>query len=125
MVYVADTLGDMGMLYVTAPVTFLAGSLVPVGGHNPIEPAHAGTALLLGPLMPNNRDAADALIAAGAARPVEDAASIAVAVGGLLADPGRAQAMGEAGRRVAAEGREGLERIVEALGPLLPPETSK
>ncbi|EDP61318.1 3-deoxy-D-manno-octulosonic-acid transferase [alpha proteobacterium BAL199] len=125
VVYVADTLGDMGMLYVTAPVTFLAGSLVPVGGHNPIEPAHAGTALLLGPLMPNNRDAADALIAAGAARPVEDAASIAVAVGGLLADPGRAQAMGEAGRRVAAEGREGLERIVEALGPLLPPETSK
>ncbi|MEQ8399117.1 3-deoxy-D-manno-octulosonic acid transferase [Thalassobaculum sp.] len=124
-IYIADTLGDMGMLYTTAPVTFLAGSLVPVGGHNPIEPAHAGTALLLGPLMPNNRDAADALIAAGAARPVEDAASIATAVGELLAEPDRATAMAVAGRRVAAEGRAGLERIVEALEPLLPPEASK
>lgn len=119
-VYVADTLGEMGALYATLPVTFLAGSLVPVGGHNPIEPAHAGTALLLGPLMPNNRDAADALIAAGAARAVSDAESIAAAVGALLDDPAAAQAMAAAARRVAADGRAGLDRILAALAPMLP-----
>lgn len=121
-VYVADTLGEMGALYAAAPVTFLAGSLVAVGGHNPIEPAHAGTALLLGPLMPNNRDAADALVAAGGARRVADAGSIAAAVAELLADPPAAQAMAAAARRVAADGRAGLDRIVETLAPLLPPE---
>ena len=101
-------------------MTFLAGSLVPVGGHNPIEPAHAGTALLLGPLMPNNLDAAAALIAAGAARPVEDAGSIAAAVAALLADPSAIRAMAAAARRVAADGRQGLDRIVDALAPMLP-----
>lgn len=127
-VYLVDTLGEMGMLYVAVPITFLAGSLVPVGGHNPIEPAHAGTALLLGPLMPNNRDSADALFAAGAARPVAadpDAAwSIAAAVDDLLDDPETVRAMGEAARRVAAEGRAGLDRILEALVPLLPRPSS-
>lgn len=119
-VYLADTLGEMGTLYATAPITFLAGSLVPVGGHNPLEPAHTGTALLLGPLMPNNRDAAEALTAAGGARQVTDARTLAAAVGGLLADPDAARAMAAAARRVAADGRDGLERILAALRPLLP-----
>lgn len=120
-VYLADTLGEMGTLYASVPITFLAGSLVPVGGHNPIEPAHAGTALLLGPLMPNNRDAADALVAAGAARPVRDAGTIASAVSGLLGDPGAVRAMADQARRVAADGRQGLDRILDALASLLPP----
>lgn len=119
-VYVADTLGEMGALYASVPITFLAGSLVPVGGHNPIEPAHAGTALLLGPLMPNNRDSADALIDAGAARRIEDAASIAAAVDALLDDPEAVRAMAGAARRVAAEGRRGLDHILDALTPMLP-----
>ena len=123
-VYIADTLGEMGTLYAAAPITFLAGSLVPVGGHNPVEPAHAGTALLLGPLMPNNRDAAAALIAAGAARQVADAESMAEAVADLLDDRQAVQAMAAAGRRVAAEGRDGLERILAVLDPLIPPRTS-
>lgn len=122
-VYIADTLGEMGALYAAVPITFLAGSLVPVGGHNPVEPAHAGTALLLGPLMPNNRDAADALIAAGAARPVADAETIAVQVAELLADRTAVGAMAAEGRRVAAEGRDGLERILAVLIPLMPPRT--
>lgn len=119
-VYLADTLGEMGTLYAVAPVTFLAGSLAPVGGHNPVEPAQAGTALLLGPLMPNNREAADALLAAGAARPVSDAATLAAAAGELLADPATAATMAEAGRAAALEGRDGLRRILAALDPLLP-----
>jgi 3-deoxy-D-manno-octulosonic-acid transferase len=119
-VYLADTMGELPAIYSAIPVTFLAGSIAPVGGHNPVEPAHCGTALLLGPLIPNNRDTADALLRAGAARPVEDADSLARAVADLLDDPEAAAAMAEAGQRVAAEGHAGLERIVAALAPLLP-----
>jgi len=119
-VYLADTMGELAAFYSAIPISFLAGSLVPVGGHNPVEPAHCGTALLLGPLIPNNRDAADALLRAGAARPVTDAASLADAVAALLDDPAAAEAMARDGRRVAAEGRAGLARILDALGPLLP-----
>lgn len=120
-IYLADTMGEMAAFYSAIAITFLAGSLVPVGGHNPIEPAHCGTALLLGPLIPNNRDAADALLAAGAARAVEDGPALADAVGALLDDPDEAAAMAARGRAVAAEGRGRLTAILDALGPLLPP----
>lgn len=119
-VYLGDTMGEMAAFYSAIPITFLAGSLVPVGGHNPIEPAHCGTALLLGPLMPNNRDAADMLIAAGAARPVADGDCLADAVEALLAAPPEAAAMADRGRAVAGDGRAGLARILDALTPLLP-----
>lgn len=119
-VYLGDTMGEMAAFYSAIPITFLAGSFVPVGGHNPIEPAHCGTALLLGPLMPNNRDAADMLIAAGAARQVADADRLADAIDALLAAPQDAAAMADRGRAVAREGRSGLARILDALAPLLP-----
>ncbi|MEQ8586923.1 MAG: 3-deoxy-D-manno-octulosonic acid transferase [Thalassobaculaceae bacterium] len=119
-VYLGDTMGEMAAFYSAIPITFLAGSLVPVGGHNPIEPAHCGTALLLGPLMPNNRDTADMLIAAGAARPVADGDRLADAVEGLLAAPPEATAMADRGQAVAGDGRAGLVRILDALTPLLP-----
>ncbi|WPZ35779.1 3-deoxy-D-manno-octulosonic acid transferase [Thalassobaculum sp. OXR-137] len=119
-VYLADTMGEVAGFYSAIPVTFLAGSLVPVGGHNPIEPAHCGTALVFGPLIPNNRDAADALLAADAAREVTDAESLAQTVGALLDSPESAAAMGGRARAVAAEGRAGLVRILDALTPLLP-----
>lgn len=119
-VYLADTMGEMAAFYSAIPITFLAGSLVPVGGHNPVEPAHCGTALLFGPLIPNNRDAADALLRAGAARQIEDAESLTTAVDALLGRPPEATAMGERGKSVAAEGRAGLGRILDALNPLLP-----
>lgn len=119
-VYLADTMGEIAGFYSAIPVTFLAGSLVPVGGHNPIEPAHCGTALVFGPLIPNNRDAADALLAAGGAREVRDAKSLAETVGTLLDTPEAAADMAARAREVAAEGRAGLARILDALSPLLP-----
>lgn len=119
-VYLADTMGEMAAIYSAIPITFLAGSLVPVGGHNPIEPAHCGTALLFGPLIPNNRDAADTLLGAGAALQVEDAAGLAEAVGRLLDDPATVATMAASGRAVAADGRAGLAQILDALTPLLP-----
>lgn len=121
-IYLGDTMGEMAAFYSAIPITFLAGSFVPVGGHNPIEPAHCGTALLLGPLMPNNRDAAAMLIGAGGARPVADADRLADAVLALLSAPQEAATMAEQAKAVAKDGRAGLARILDALTPLLPGE---
>jgi 3-deoxy-D-manno-octulosonic-acid transferase len=52
-IYLADTLGEMGLWYALAPLVFVGGSFVPVGGHNPYEPAHANCAILHGPLVAN------------------------------------------------------------------------
>jgi 3-deoxy-D-manno-octulosonic-acid transferase len=94
-VFLADTLGEMGLWFDLAPVAFMGGSLVPVGGHNPFEPVAQGCALLHGPEICNFCDAYARLDAAGGARQVTDAQSLADAVAALLAQsgaPARAQA---------------------------------
>ena len=123
-VFLVDTMGEMGSLYSVVPVTFLAGSLVPVGGHNPIEAAHAGTAIVFGRLMTNNRRSADELLAAGAAIEVADADSLTAAVGDLLSEPDRAHALGQAAQSVAATERAGAETVFRLLQPMIPTERS-
>ena len=89
-IYVADTLGEMGSFFTLADTVFVAGSLIPVGGHNPLEPAHFGKPVLFGPLMAKNADIAADMIAAGAAEEV-DAAGLGDRVAALTGDsPARA-----------------------------------
>ena len=95
--WVADTLGELGLLYRLAPVVFVGGSLVPRGGQNPLEPARLGCAVAAGPWMQNQAAAVAALRAAGAYAEVADAAALAGFVGGMLADPARRAAGGAAG----------------------------
>ncbi len=95
-VWLTDTLGETGLWYRLAPVTFLGGSLSPAGGHNPWEAARCGTAILHGPQVPNAAAAYAALDAAGAAATVS-AAGLGAAVLSLLRDPERARAMAQAG----------------------------
>jgi 3-deoxy-D-manno-octulosonic-acid transferase len=76
-VYLADTLGEMGLWYSLAPFVFLGGSLRPIGGHNPYEPAHLGAAVLSGIHVTNFADAYGAIEGKGGARLVSDAAQIA------------------------------------------------
>jgi 3-deoxy-D-manno-octulosonic-acid transferase len=123
-VYLADSLGQMGTLHSVVAdasrVVFLGGSLVPVGGHNPLEAAHAGLALLFGPLMPNNRESADELLAGGAAREIIDADTLLAGVRDLMADPTAAADMGSCGQAVAAAKRAGLDQIMVELAPVIP-----
>jgi len=88
-VYVADTLGELGLFYRAAPVAFVGGSLVPHGGQNPIEPVTLGCAVLHGPHVHNFADVYAALDELPEAAPaVADAAALAGGVTALLADPG-------------------------------------
>jgi len=118
-IYVADTIGELGLWYRLAEIAFMGGSLVPKGGQNPLEPAKLDCAVLYGPHTANFARIAEGLCAAGAAARVSDAASLAAAVAGLLDDPAaRAQAIA-AGRTFAAAQAGVLDEVVAALAPLL------
>ena len=100
-VYLADTLGELGLLFRVAGIAFIGGSLVAKGGHNPFEAARLGCAVLHGADMSNCAAMAAALDRAGAALTVFDAESLGEAVARLLGDPGerrRARQSGGAGR---------------------------
>ena len=83
-VYIADTLGELGVFFSLSPLTFLGGSFGDEGGHNPYEPAHFGAAILHGPKVKNFVDAYQALGQAGAAVEVSDPANLGQVVTELL-----------------------------------------
>jgi len=119
-VLVVDGMGELARLYGMASVAFVGGSLVPVGGHNVLEPAAAGVPVLFGPYTAHAEEPAQALLAAGAARRVADGEALAAAWAALLHDPAACQAMGAAGRRVLDDNRGALGRTTALLLDLLP-----
>lgn len=123
--YLADTLGELGLFCRLAPVTFIGGSLSDLGGHNPLEPARLGCAVLWGPDMGNFFDASEALLAAGAAERIDDMAGLGTSLEALLSEPERLGERREAARAVAAEGRAVLEHVMNELAPLLPTERNE
>jgi 3-deoxy-D-manno-octulosonic-acid transferase len=124
-VYVADTLGELGLFYRVAQVALIGGSLVPHGGQNPLEAARLGCPILLGPHTGNFEEAVDRLLAAGGALRVPlgtpPGGALADAVAGVLSDEARAQALTKAASGIA-DAHAGLPgRVAEALLDLLPP----
>jgi len=114
-VWVADTLGELGLLYRLAPLAFVGRSLVGQGGQNPLEPARLGCVIAVGPHTANFSESVQLLEAAGALTRVTDAAGLAEWVDSMLRDPGRRHAAGAAAR-AAARGAAGLpERTAAAL----------
>ncbi len=116
-----DTHGELAGLYAAAHVALLGGTLVPVGGHNPLEAAAAGIPQVCGPQRANVRDATAGLEKAGALLAAADAHEAAHLLATLLGDSEQATARGLAGRRLLDEERGALERTVQALMALLPP----
>ena len=118
-VYVADTLGELGLFYRLAPITFVGGSLVPHGGQNLLEPARLGAAIVHGPHVANFHEVAERLATVGAAQPVADAAALADTVAMLLNDPTARTRMAEAGIEEASSQADVLDRVMAALAPRL------
>jgi 3-deoxy-D-manno-octulosonic-acid transferase len=119
VVVLADTLGELVQLYAGAQAAFVGGSLVPVGGHNLLEPAALGVPVITGPFTGNAPDIAALLIERGAALQVSDAAALAAAVLKLLEDPALRERMGCAGRELVAANRGSVARLVALIGPVL------
>ncbi|MBB6249573.1 3-deoxy-D-manno-octulosonic acid transferase [Nitrospirillum iridis] len=117
--HVADTLGELGLFFRLAPVAVIGGSFVPVGGHNPIEPAQLGAAIVYGPHMHNFAEIAATLEAAGGAARVSDPDGLANAVYTLLTNVAARDAQAAAAKAVAEDNRHAVDRVMTALSPLL------
>ena len=117
-VYLADTLGEMGLWYSVAPIVFLGGSLTPIGGHNPFEPAQFGVPVLFGPEASNFRETNARMVAAGAAREVADTAALREALT-VLDRPEELREMQDAARRFAAAQGRVREDVAGRLLPLI------
>jgi len=122
-VLVLDTVGELASVYARADAAFVGGSLVPIGGHNVLEPASAGRPVLYGPHTRNVGPPVEILEAAGAAHRVANAQELGRALIGLLADPGAARARGEAGRAALAEHRGSADRALALIEAALADRT--
>lgn len=118
-IYVADTVGELGLFLRAAGVVFMGKSLVGEGGHNPIEPAKLGCAILHGPNVDNFAEVYAELAAARAAARVTDADTLARALQFLLSDPSRMRKMGRVGSDVVAKLGGASQSIMAAIEPYL------
>ena len=108
-------MGEMFAYLQASDLAFVGGSLVPVGGHNVLEPAAIGRPVLFGPQMFNFTDAARLLLEAGAAVQIGDAESLAARVGALFDDAALRSSMGAAGAAAVRANQGALQRILAHL----------
>ena len=120
-VFLVDTLGELQMFYAAADVAFVAGSLVPVGGHSLLEPAVLGLPMLSGPHTQNAQDVADLFEQCGALRIARSKEELAQRVVGWFDDPALARADGERGQRAVVQSRGAVRRLVAMVAPLISP----
>jgi 3-deoxy-D-manno-octulosonic-acid transferase len=118
-VYVADTIGELGLLYRLSSFAFIGGSLIPHGGQNPLEPARLGCAVLTGPHTENFTQAYDAILSAQGAGRVASAAEIAAMSKRLIEHPNDAKTMGEAASHAAAALGGAVGKTIAAVEALL------
>ncbi len=105
-IWIADTLGELGLFYRLFPIVLMGKSFPPGGGQNPLEPARLGCAVACGPAMQNFAGAVASLTAAGAIATLPDEPALIHWLGAMLADPAARQAMGRAAHAVATSQAE-------------------
>src|SRR6266853_4996911 len=118
-IYVADTMGELGLFYRLAPIVFMGGSLVPRGGQNPIEAIKLGASIVHGPHVFNFTDVYEALDGAGGARRADTQQALVKQLGHLLADPAARQLQVAASAQVVEQLGGALERTLTAIEPYL------
>jgi 3-deoxy-D-manno-octulosonic-acid transferase len=118
-IYVADTLGELGLFYRAAQVAFIGGSLIPHGGQNVLEPARLGAAVLHGPHMENFRAIVDEMSAKGAAYEVADAEELVKALSKLLTNTELCQEIMLSAERIATAKDSILDTVIGQLEPVL------
>jgi 3-deoxy-D-manno-octulosonic-acid transferase len=119
-VVLLDSLGELASVYGWARGSFVGGTLVPKGGHNPLEPARVGVPVAVGPSMENFREMAEIFDRLAAWGRVTDAESLGVLWKGWLDRPDEARELGERALRLVLENRGAEERTLAMLAPLLP-----
>jgi 3-deoxy-D-manno-octulosonic-acid transferase len=114
-IYIADTLGELGLFYRACPIVFIGGSLVPHGGQNPLEPARLGGAILAGLYMHNFSEICHTLESAGGLSRVLGVEDLSQAIQTLIENPAQSVARGQAAK-AAVEAKGGaLQQLLEEL----------
>ena len=117
---VLDTIGELSQLYQIATAVFVGGSLVPVGGHNILEPAVHGKPIVFGPHMENFTEIAETFLANGAAIQVHSDRELEEALVDLMSDPVRRARLGAAARALIDANRGAKDRTMAVVAELLP-----
>ena len=118
-IYIADTMGELGLVYSAAPIVFMGGSLVSHGGQNPIEAVRLGAAVLHGPHVWNFAEIYATLDEAHGAETVADEAALTARLGDWLANPKARTATANAAAQTVEKLGGALERTLAALDPYL------
>ncbi len=119
-VILLDTRGELARAYHEAAAAFVGGTLVPVGGHNLLEPAGWGTPVLFGPYTDHCAEIAALLLESGGAVRVADAGDVARTICGWLDDPTTGRRVGEAARRTVVDNQGALQRSVDLIEACIP-----
>ena len=118
-VLLVDTMGEVPLFYAASDVAFVGGSLVPIGGHNLLEPAALGLPIVTGPHMFNAQEIADQFVSNDACVMVTDGDDLEAALMSLLGDPEAATWLGKRGRELLETNRGALGRLLELIDPLM------
>lgn len=118
-VFLGDTMGEVTLFYAACDIAFVGGSLVPIGGHNLLEPAALGLPLVSGPHVYNAQDISDMFIELGACHIVDGTAQLAAVVDELLTNPAEAAEQGARGFEIVQRNRGALARLLTLLEPLI------
>jgi 3-deoxy-D-manno-octulosonic-acid transferase len=118
-IYVADTIGELGLFYRLAPIVFMGGSLIKHGGQNPIEPAKLDSAIMHGPFVHNFANIYSELNRQRGAATVTDGRSLATSLVRLLDDPGLVRSMAQAAQATVIPLSGALSRTAKAIEPYL------
>lgn len=118
-VLLGDTMGELPLFYAASDVAFVGGTLVPVGGHNLLEPGALGLPVITGPHLFNTQDIADLFADSGASQIVHNGNELAQAALPLLMDEDLAQAIGQKGKQIVESNRGALQRLLVLLEPLV------
>ena len=120
-VVVVDTIGELPRLFQLATLVFVGGSLVPAGGHNILEPAVFGKAIVFGPHMSNFREIASLFVDRSAAVQVTTSGELADALSALLVDPVRRASLGAAARALVDANKGARFKTLQIIADILPP----
>jgi 3-deoxy-D-manno-octulosonic-acid transferase len=118
-VLLGDTMGELLLFYAASDVAFVGGSLVPVGGHNMLEPVSLGVPVVVGPYLHNFEELSEALFEVDGARRVRDRQGLESAVSELLSDVGVREAMAENGSKLIEANRGASQRLLDIIDEML------
>lgn len=118
-VFLVNTMGEVPLFFAASDISFIGGSLVPIGGHNLLEPAIQELPIITGPYLFNTEEIAENFVKHDACVVVANGVELAAAVLVLLDDPDEATKMGKRGLKVVEQNSGSLQRLLVLLEPLL------